>query len=35
MYAHDLGLKDDTEVGKSTSAVNIFQLRMVQGTKEL
>ena len=27
--------KDDTEVGKGTCAVNIFQLRMVRGTKEL
>ena len=35
MYAQRLDLKDDTEVGKGTCAVNIFQLRMVQGTKEL
>ena len=36
MYAQKLDLKDDTEVGKGTCAVNIFQLRiMVHGTKEL
>ena len=35
MYAQRLDLKDDTEVGKGTCAVNIFQLRMVRGTKEL
>ena len=30
MYAQRLDLKDDTEVGKGTCAVNIFQLRMVK-----
>ena len=30
MYAQRLDLKDDTEVGKGTCAVNIFQLRMVR-----
>ena len=34
MYAQRLDLKDDTEVGKGTCAVNTFQLRMVRGTKE-
>ena len=35
MYAQRLDLKDDTEVGKGTCAVNIFQLRMVRGYNSL